>query len=137
MFDITTLYYNAQIIVHQLAFRQYANTEKLLRICNLKDQLGKGSDVSKVKLQAEQLNTQRQQQQTYSGFECKLNMNLLRILLSSEPARVSLESNTRNVLELKIIQKQNQLFHSDLKTLNQSDFYFVKLIALRNNWFWL
>ena len=64
LFDITTLYYNAQIIVHQLAFldSNIANTEKLLKNMQLlKDQLlAKGSDVSKVKLQAEQLNTQRQ-----------------------------------------------------------------------------
>ena len=43
-------------------------------------------------------------------------------VVSEIQQEVSLESNTRNVLELKIIQKQNQLLHSDLKTLNQSRF---------------
>jgi OMF family outer membrane factor len=133
LFDITTLYYNAQIIVHQLAFldSNIANTEKLLKNMQLlKDQLlAKGSDVSKVKLQAEQLNTQRQN--VYNKLIQVLNALKLNMGISLEQdisvvseiqQEVSLESKTRNVLELKIIQKQNQLLHSDLKTLNQSRF---------------
>ncbi|AWL09058.1 hypothetical protein HME7025_01195 [Aquirufa nivalisilvae] len=133
LFDITTLYYNAQIILHHLAFldSNIANTGKLLKNMELlKDQLlAKGSDVSKVKLQAEQLNTQRQNV-NYKLIQVlnalKLNMGISfeqNISVVSEiQQKVSLESNTRNILDLKIIQKQNQLLHSDLKTLNQSRF---------------
>jgi OMF family outer membrane factor len=133
LFDITTLYYNAQIIVHQLAFldSNIANTEKLLKNMQLlKDQLlAKGSDVSKVKLQAEQLNTQRQNVnnkliQVLNALKLNMGISLEQniTVVSEIQQEVSLESNTRNVLELKIIQKQNQLLHSDLKTLNQSRF---------------
>ena len=132
-FDITTLYYNAQIIVHQLAFldSNIVNTEKLLKnIQLLKDQLlAKGSDVSKVKLQAEQLNTQRQNVnnklvQILNALKLNIGISLAQniTVVSEIQQEVSLESNTRNVLDLKIIQKQNQLLHSDLKTLNQSRF---------------
>ena len=133
LYDITTLYYNAQIIVHQLAFldSNIANTEKLLKNMQLlKDQLlAKGSDVSKVKLQAEQLNTQRQNVnnkliQVLNALKLNMGISLEQniTVVSEIQQEVSLESNTRNVLELKIIQKQNQLLHSDLKTLNQSRF---------------
>jgi len=96
----------------------------------LKDQLlAKGSDVSKVKLQAEQLNTQRQNVnnkliQVLNALKLNMGISLEQniTVVSEIQQEVSLESNTRNVLELKIIQKQNQLLHSDLKTLNQSRF---------------
>ena len=133
LFDITTLYYNAQIIVHQLAFldSNIANTEKLLKNMQLlKDQLlAKGSDVSKVKLQAEQLNTQMQNVnnkliQVLNALKLNMGISLEQniTVVSEIQQEVSLQSNTKNVLELKIIQKQNQLLHSDLKTLNQSRF---------------
>src|SRR5690554_5184952 len=64
LFDITTLYYNAQILKHQLDFMDsnLINSNILLKNMELlKEQLlAKGTDVSKVKLQAEQLNTQRE-----------------------------------------------------------------------------
>ncbi len=133
LFDITTLYYNAQIIVHKLAFldSNIANTEKLLKNMQLlKDQLlAKGSDVSKVKLQAEQLNTQRQNVnnkliQILNALKLNMGISLEQniTVVSEIQQEVPLESNTRNILDLKIIQKQNQLLHSDLKTLNQSRF---------------
>lgn len=63
LFDITTLYYNTQILKHQLDFLEsnLTNTQKLLKNMELlKEQLlAKRTDVSKVKLQAEQLGTQR------------------------------------------------------------------------------
>ncbi len=133
LFDITSLYYNAQIIIHQLAFldSNIANTKKLLKNMQLlKDQLlTKGSDVSKVKLQAEQLNTQRQNVnnkliQVLNALKFNMGISLEQNIsvVSEIQHEVSFESNTRNILDLKIIQKQNQLLHSDLRTLNQSRF---------------
>jgi OMF family outer membrane factor len=85
--------------------------------------------VSKVKLQAEQLNTQRQNVnnkliQVLNALKLNMGISLERniTVVSEIQQEVPLESNTRNVLDLKIIQKQNQLLHSDLKTLNQSRF---------------
>ena len=131
IFDITMLYYNAQIIAHQLAFldSNIVNTERLFKnIQLLKDQLmAKGSDVSKVKLQFEQLNTRRQDVQNKHIQllnALKLNMGISlgqNISVVNEiKQEISLESKTRNVLEIKIIQKQNQLLQSNLKTLSQS-----------------
>ena len=63
-FEISNLYYNAQILNQQLFFidTNIINTSKLLEnIKLLKDQLMvKATDVSKVQLQLEQLNTQRE-----------------------------------------------------------------------------
>ena len=59
-FEISNLYYNAQILHHQLAFldSNLINSERLLKNIQLLNQqlLAMGSDVSKVKFQVVQLN---------------------------------------------------------------------------------
>lgn len=64
IYDISNLYYTAQVLHHQLSFidSNLVNTRKLLNNMSLlRDQLmAKGSDVSKVQLQVEQLNTQKE-----------------------------------------------------------------------------
>src|SRR5574343_242405 len=61
-FEISNLYYNAQILHHQLAFidSNLINAEKLLKNMQLLNEqlLAKGTDVSKVKLQVSQITTQ-------------------------------------------------------------------------------
>lgn len=133
LFDITTLYYNAQIIVHQLAFldSNLINTQKLLKNMELlKEQLlAKGTDVSKVKLQAEQLNTQRENvHNKYISILNALKLNIgisleRNITVVSEIEQQTLtENNVENILDLKIIQTQNKLLNSELSTLNKSRF---------------
>lgn len=133
LFDITTLYYNAQILKHQLDFLEsnLLNTNKLLKnIELLKEQLlAKGTDVSKVKLQAEQLNTQREiANNKYISILNALKLNI-GISLEREITTVSeieketlTENNKENILDLKIINIQNKFLKSELKTLNQSRF---------------
>jgi outer membrane protein TolC len=65
LYDVTTLYYNAQILQYQITFidENLSNANKLLKnIQLLKEQLlARGTDVSKVQLQVEQLKTQNEQ----------------------------------------------------------------------------
>ena len=63
-FEISNLYYNAQILYHQLTFidSNLVNATRLLKNMQLlyEQLLAKGTDVSKVKLQVAQLNTQKE-----------------------------------------------------------------------------
>lgn len=133
LYDITTLYYNAQILKHQLDFLEsnLINTQKLLKNMELlKEQLlAKGTDVSKVKLQAEQLNTQREN--VHNKYISILNALKLNIgiplernitVVSDIEQQTFIENSTVNVLDLKIIQTQNKLLNSELSTLNKSRF---------------
>ncbi|MCZ2355914.1 MAG: TolC family protein [Bacteroidia bacterium] len=133
LYDITTLYYNAQILKHQIDFLEsnLINTQKLLKNMELlKEQLlAKGTDVSKVKLQAEQLATQREN--VYNKYISILNALKLNIGIPLEQnitvvpeieQHTLIENNTVNILDLKIIQTQNKLLNSELSTLNKSRF---------------
>jgi len=133
LYDITTLYYNAQILKHQLDFLEsnLINTQKLLKNMELlKEQLlAKGTDVSKVKLQAEQLNTQRENvHNKYISILNALKLNIgipleRNITVVSEIEQQTLtENNVENILDLKIIQTQNKLLNNELSTLNKSRF---------------
>lgn len=133
LYDITTLYYNAQILKHQLDFLEsnLINTQKLLKNMELLQEqlLAKGTDVSKVKLQAEQLNTQRENvHNKYISILNALKLNIgipleRNITVVSEIEQQTLtENNVENILDLKIIQTQNKLLNSELSTLNKSRF---------------
>ncbi|MBS1588953.1 MAG: TolC family protein [Bacteroidetes bacterium] len=132
-YDITTLYYNAQILQHQLAFldSNLRNTGKLLKNTELlKEQLlAKGSDVNKVKLQAEQLATQREvANNKYAQIlnVLKLNMGIdLKTEFAVESSvvfKTPVEYSSASSLDFKIIQTQNKLLQSELTTLRQSRF---------------
>ncbi len=133
LYDITMLYYNAQILKHQLDFLEsnLINTQKLLKNMELlKEQLlAKGTDVSKVKLQAEQLNTQREN--VHNKYTSILNALKLSIgipleqnmtVVSEIEQQALTKNNIENILDLKIIQTQNKLLNSELSTLNKSRF---------------
>lgn len=133
LFDITTLYYNAQILKHQLDFLEsnLINTHKLLKNMELlKEQLlAIGTDVSKVKLQAEQLSTQRENANNkYISILNALKLNIgialeRNITVVSEiEQKIVAENNTGDILDLKIIQTQNKLLNTELNTLNKSRF---------------
>lgn len=131
LYDITTLYYNAQIILHQLAFidSNLVNTNTLLKSMELlKDQLlAKGTDVSKVKLQAEQLNTLRVNignKYILVLNALKLNMGIdLENELTVEP-EIYFQTGTAYApklsLDVRLIQAQNRLLNSEMSTLNKS-----------------
>lgn len=133
LFDITTLFYNAQIIKHQLDFlaNNLINTNKLLKNLQLLHEqlLAKGSDVNKVKLQADQLTTQieiagNNYEQVLNAL--KLNMGIAldtQMEIETDIALQQIDSyTTQTNTEIQLIQIQNKLLNSELKTLNQSSY---------------
>src|SRR5690554_5614520 len=131
LFDITTLYYNAQILKNQLDFidSNLINSNRLLQnIELLKNQLlAKGTDVNKVKLQTEQLATQREN--VYNKYlqvlnALKMNMGISleqNITVETDIFQPTLVDNSsRNSLDLQLINTQNKLLYNELKILNRS-----------------
>ncbi len=133
LYDITTLYYNAQILKHQLVFLEtnLENTNKLLKNMQLlKEQLlAKGTDVNKVQLQAEQLATQKENvNNKYNSVlnALKLNMGIaLAAEISVEsaiPSQTTLEYTPKTTLDIQLIQTQNRFLNTELSILNKSRF---------------
>lgn len=131
LYNITTLYYNAQILKHQLDFLEdnLVNTNKLLKnIQLLKEQLlAKGTDVSKVQLQREQLKTQQENaSNTYIQILNTLKLTM-GIALESElniDSQIALQTelaySTNTNLQVQLMNTQNKLLLSELTTLNRS-----------------
>lgn len=130
-FEIANLYYNAQILHHQLAFTDsnLINAERLLKNMELLNEqlLAKGTDVSKVKLQVSQLSTQKAS--IRSKYDQVLNALKFSIGISIEQ-NLQIEPNIQykytnnyassSTLDLRIIKSQNRLLSSELSTLNKS-----------------
>lgn len=132
-FEISNLYYNAQILHHQLAFidSNLINAERLLKNMQLLNEqlLAKGTDVSKVKLQLSQLTTQKET--IKSKYEQVLNALKFAMGISLEqnlPIEPNIQYQNTNeytpasTLDLRIIKTQNRLLSSELNTLNKSRF---------------
>lgn len=130
-FEISYLYYNAQILHHQLAFidSNLINAERLLKNMQLLNEqlLVKGTDISKVKLQVSQLTTQKET--IKSKYEQVLNALKFAMGISIEQ-NLQIDPNiqfqntneytTSSTLDIRIIKTQNRLLSSELNTLNKS-----------------
>lgn len=130
-FEISNLYYNAQILHHQMVFidSNLINAERLLRNMQLLNQqlLAKGTDVSKVKLQVSQLTTQKEN--ISSKYEQVLNALKFAMGISIEQ-NLQIEANIQyqntneytpsSTLDIRIIKTQNRLLSSEINTLNKS-----------------
>ena len=132
-FEISNLYYNAQIHHHQLAFidSNLINAERLLKNMQLLNEqlLAKGTDVSKVKLQVSQLATQRET--ISSKYEQILNALKFAMGISIEqkiqiepniPYQNTNEYTPSSTLDIRILKTQNRLLSSEINTLNKSRF---------------
>lgn len=130
-FEISNLYYNVQIMQHQLAFidSNIANVTKLHGNLELLHQqlMVKRTDVSKIELQKEQLLTQRElitnniEQVTNTlkflmGIEIEQN---LKIEKDIEFKNSNEYSNLQNI-DLQLISMQNRFLKSELTTLKTS-----------------
>ncbi len=119
-FDISNLYYNAQILHHQLAFidSNLINAERLFKNMQLLNEqlLVKGTDVSKVKLQAAQLTSQK------VGVKSKYEqvLNALKFTIG-----LSLENNLQ--IETNILY-ENSFEYSSLSTLD------FRMAVIKNRW---
>ena len=132
-FEISNLYYNAQILHHQLAFfdSNLINAARLLKNMQLLNEqlLAKGTDVSKIKLQIAQLLTQKES--ISSKYEQVLNALKFTMGISIEQS-IQIDPNIQYqntseysnslTLDIRIIKTQNKLLSSELSTLNKSSF---------------
>lgn len=131
IYDISNLYYNAQVLHHQISFidSNLVNTKKLQKnIVLLHEQLmAKSSDVSKVDLQLEQLNTQKEV--VRSRYVQVLNT--LKFLMglpqessiSIDPAikyQVKQEYASLSTLDIRQARIQNRLISAELNTIKYS-----------------
>ena len=119
-FDISNLYYNAQILHHQLAFidSNLINAERLFKNMQLLNEqlLVKGTDVSKVKLKVAQLTSQKE------GVKSKYEqvLNALKFTIG-----LSLENNLQ--IETNILY-ENSFEYSSLSTLD------FRMAIIKNRW---
>ncbi len=131
--EISTLYYNAQIIYHQLGFvkSNLLNTERLLKNMQLLHEqlLAKGTDVSKLKLQEMQLTLQKENLnnkyiQILNALKFAMGVSLQKDI---QPDTVIQYENTIDYktvpsTEVQITNTQNRLLSNELKILNHSRF---------------
>jgi len=130
-FEISNLYYNAQIIIHQKAFidSNLINTSRLLKTVQLlKEQLmAKETDVQKVALQLEQLTTQQQ----LAANNLDQVMNALKFsmgipfdqhieIVSDIQYHVNPPYPSSLFVDLQLAGTQNKLLTTELKTLKNS-----------------
>lgn len=140
LFEVTTLYYNAQIVQHQILFADsnLANTDKLLAaMLLLREQgLARGTDLERIELQRAQLMAQRTQlesnlNQALNGLNFLMGRNLDEALsipldinsadLENDPAAPSVEE--------KMAEVQYQLLTNELHQLKRSRLPAVSAVA--------
>ena len=130
-FDISNLYYTAQVLHHQIRFidSNLLNSNRLLQTMQLlKSQLlAKGTDVSKVQLQVEQLTTQKalvssKYEQVLNALKLAMGVDISKNM-DIDP-QVIYQNNSdyerASPLEIRFVQTQNRLLASELQTLKNS-----------------
>jgi OMF family outer membrane factor len=132
IFEISNLYYNAQILSSQLVFidSNLMNNKKLLKNLQLlKEQLlAKGTDISKVQLQIDQLTNQGEI--IANKFEQILNALRFTMGISGERSvgitplflyhPENNEYKTTSTFDIRISETQSRLLVSELRTLKNS-----------------
>lgn len=132
VFDVSNLYYNAQLVSNQIAFIKngLSNSEKLLSNIQLlySQQMAKGTDVDKIKLQQSQLNTQLSK----ANAQYQQILNLLKLQLGITPSRqITIEETfntsseivkytTKPTSDILLFNTKTLLLKSELKTLKLS-----------------
>lgn len=130
-FELSNLYYNAQIMHHQLSFidSNLVNTKRVLKNVELlKDQaLAKNTDMMKMQLQLDQLSNMKQT--VLSKYEQVMNalkftlgkpisekLEIEKEIHFEEKSSVTVNSN----IDIRFIKTQNKLLSSELTTLKNS-----------------
>lgn len=131
VFDISNLYYNAQILHHQLAFidSNLVNATRLLKNMELlrEQLLAKATDVSKVQLQVAQLSTQRESlsskyEQVLNALKFAMGIPLERPV-QVDPAisfQDALDYASLPSLDIRMAGARQRLLSSELQTLKNS-----------------
>ncbi len=140
IFEVTNLYYNAQILQHQLLFvdTNLVNASRLLANMKLlrEQGLAKGTDIGKIELQQAQLQTQGSQlfsksAQVLNGLKFFMGKDL-GVPLEVQTAIVQGEKNEHPVLssvDARIVQTQNRLLANELNTVKKSRLPSVSVVA--------
>lgn len=130
-FEISNLYYNAQVIRHQLDFitANILNAERLLKNIELLHQqsVATGTDVNRIKLQIQQLKIKKENAndkyvQVLNAL--KLNMGIdLSYNLSVEKEvdfPIATVYERKNSLDIQMIEVKNNVLNTELKTLQKT-----------------
>ena len=129
--DVSNAYYNAQILLTQLAFldSNLINTNKLVQTTTLlhQQQIAKGTDVDRLKLQLDQVTNQRntvfsQQQQVLNALKFLMGKPIsdsIQVAIN-ENARIQLDSQIQVTTDMKLIDKKLQFNYAELKGLQNS-----------------
>ncbi len=129
--EVTNAYYNAQILLNQMAFldSNIINTTKLVQTTTLlyKQQVVKGTDVDRLRLQLEQLTTQ----ETTISSQYQQVVNALKFLMGkpiSDSIEVELSENPivepdfkyHATTDIRLIDKKIEFSVSELRGLKNS-----------------
>lgn len=130
-FEISNLYYNAQILLYQSSFidSNIINTTILQKnMLLLKEQLMvKGTDVTKVQLQLEQLTTQKElvinkYEQVMNALKYSMGLSINQNILIDSVIiyQQSEDYSVSNLIDIQILETNSRFIKSELKTLKNS-----------------
>lgn len=130
-YEITTLYYNAQILLNQSTFidSNISNATKLLKnVKLLREQLlAIGTDVEKIQLQLSQLETQKDNissryEQVINALKFSIGIPVDRVLHIDHNIQIQKEAQYTGVstTEYRLAETKQQLLLSELKTLRST-----------------
>lgn len=140
-FDISNLYYNAQILAHQLAFIEgnLKNTQRLMDNLKLmhEQQMVKSTDVKRIELQHEQLLTQQAMvannlEQVMNALKFSIGIPFSRaIMIDSAIVDQGIRDYPVSAtVEMQLSFMQNKLAASELTTLRRSLLPTVSLVGV-------
>ena len=129
--EVSNAYYNAQILLNQLAFldSNIINTNKLVQTTTLlyQQQVAKGTDVDRLKLQMDQATNQRntvfsQQQQVLNALKFLMGKPVSDSIevLRSENSDVEVNFQSQVTTDMLLIDKKIAFNNSELKGLKNS-----------------
>jgi len=139
-FDVSNLYYNASILMHQQQFidSNLINTIRLLQSLQLlyDHQMIKKTEVSKVELQKEQLLTQKEKvtnsfEQVMNALKFSMGLPLTsNVKVDPKIENQSMKNySNAETLDLQLTKMQNSLIGSELSTLKNSRLPSVSLLG--------
>lgn len=139
-YEISNLYYNAQILQHQIQFidSNLVNAHKLSgNMQLLKEQLmATGTDVNKVALQIDQLNTKKdllrsKQEQVMQALKFTMGVPAENTINIERDIRYEITSDygLKPIIDLQIAITQNRLLKNDLSIIKKSGSPVVSLFG--------
>jgi outer membrane protein TolC len=130
-FNISNLYYNAQILQNQMSFidSNLINADKLLKNIKLLNNqlLVNGTDVQKIKLQIAQLNTQKRNvasrfDQVLNALKFSMGISIDRIVKVETQINYQTTQSypQQATLDYRLVKAKNTLLSTELKSLAHS-----------------